>query len=138
MALTLPKSERQAHVISGVVSQWHMQDLPTASDWLNSVRGDETSTGMAAHHLASHAALEPKYVDIAAIWISRINDPKIRETTTKDVVANWFVHDDEKAAEFLAARGVFTPEKLEWFIKDQKTNKMLNEQLAKKSNDSYD
>ena len=133
-ALTLPKSDRQAQVISGVVAQWHMQDLPAASDWLNSVRGSATSTDMAAHHLASHAAIDPEYVNLATTWVNRIENPKVRATTTKDVVANWFNHDEESAAKFLKDQGLFTPEKLAWFIEDQKTNKTLNERLEKETN----
>lgn len=130
-AVALPKSKRQAQVISAVTAQWHMQDLPAANDWLNSIRGDDTATDTAAHHLAFHAATEPKYVDIAAAWVGQISDPKIRETTTKDVVANWITYDEDKATAFLAEQNIFTPEKLEWFIRDQKENMRLNDQLAR-------
>lgn len=130
-AIGLPKSERQAQVISAVTAQWHMQDLPAANDWLNSIRGDDTATDTAAQHLAFHAATEPKYVDIATTWVGQISDPKIRETTTKDVVANWITYDEYKATAFLAKQNIFTPEKLEWFIRDQKENMRLNDQLAR-------
>lgn len=134
-AVALPKSERQAQVISAVTAQWHMQDLPAANDWLTSIRGDDTATDTAAHHLAFHAATEPKYVDIATTWVGQISDPKIRETTTKDVVANWIIYDEDKATAFLTEQNIFTPEKLEWFIRDQKENMRLNAQLAREKQD---
>lgn len=123
--LTLPKSDMQSQAVAGVISQWHMKDLPAASNWLNDVRGDDVETDRAAHHLASHAAEKPEYVDIAADWVGRIKDPQLKKITTQDVVANWFSHNEERAADFLKEQNIFTKEKLQWFLKDQKVNKDL-------------
>lgn len=129
-AIQIPKSDRQAQVITAVVTQWHQKDIESTSRWLNNIRGEATSTDRAAQYLASHAANTAENVEIASTWVDRIENPKIKSNTAKDVTANWFFHNEEAAQHFLSEQNLFTPEEIHTFINDQKTNKELILQQA--------